>query len=208
MSNFDNFATLLNAGCKAARAFDPTMKIGIHNSLGREDLTMRNWVDGFLKRKTDFDIIGMSCYAESSPGELTATFNDLAVRYPQLSFMALEYSYKKRYVNDGIFHAPNEKGIGSYIWEPTRWREAIFDHNGVNAGDDENNKPHLPPSTLPFDPSAAQAPAIPVAPAPAPATLPSTQPGRRRRFSRGGRYDTNSFILQYPEMAKAYGLIK
>jgi hypothetical protein len=32
-------------------------------------------------------------------------------------------------------------------------------------------------------------------------------PGRRRRFNRGGRYDTNSYILLYPEMAKAYGLV-
>jgi arabinogalactan endo-1,4-beta-galactosidase len=208
MSDFDKFAELVNAGCKAAREVDPKIRVAVHNSLGREDLTMRTWVDGFLQRKTDFDIIGMSCYAEAEPGQLQATFNDLAVRYPHLSLMALEYSHKKRYVNDAMFNAPNGRGQGTFIWEPTRWREAIFDKGGVNAGDDDNNKPHLPASALPPDPSAVQEPAAALPPPPPPPTPPpTTMPGRRRRFNRGGRYDTNSYILLYPEMAKAYGLV-
>jgi arabinogalactan endo-1,4-beta-galactosidase len=215
LPNFDHFAELTNAGCIAARQFDPKLQIALHHHLGRNNAAVRQWVDGFLARKTDFDIIGMSCYNEARPGDWKTNFNDLATRYPDHTFCAMECSYQKRYLNDLIFNAPNQKGLGSFIWEPTRWREAIFDHNGRNAGDDMNNRPHLPASTLPpID--AHDQPAYRPATAPSgeqnePTTLPATRPtgpATRRNFSRGGRYDTNSFILAYPEMAKAYFLPK
>jgi len=216
-SNFDHFAELVNAGCAAARQSDPKLQIALHHHLGRDNAAVRAWVDNFLARKTDFDIIGMSCYNEARRGDWKTNFNDLATRYPDLSFIAMECSYQKRYLNDLIFNAPGEKGLGSFIWEPTRWREAIFDHNGQNAGNDMNNRPHLPASTLPpadapdqpvyhpaTPPQGEQNPAVPLA-----TGIPTTRPGgptTRRRFSFGGRYDTNSYILAYPEMAKAYGL--
>jgi arabinogalactan endo-1,4-beta-galactosidase len=212
-THFDRFAELTNAGCKAARAFDPSLPIALHHHLGRDNAAVRMWVDNFLARKTDFDIIGMSCYNEAHPGDWKNNFDDLAVRYPNLSFVAMEYSYQKRYLNDLIFNTANAKGLGSFIWEPTRWREAIFDHNGQNAGADMNNRPHLPASTLPpldspdqpvyhpaTPPSGEQNPAI------QPPTSRSSRPTIRPRFSFGGRYDTNSYILAYPEMAKAYGV--
>jgi arabinogalactan endo-1,4-beta-galactosidase len=215
-SNFDHFAELVNAGCAAARQSDPNLPIALHHHLGRENSVVRAWVDNFLARKTDFDIIGMSCYNEARRSDWKTNFDDLAVRYPQLSFIAMECSYQKRYLNDLIFNAPNNKGLGSFIWEPTRWREAIFDHNGQNAGNDMNNRPHLPANTLP----PADAPNQPVyrpatppsgeqnAPLPAAMGLPTSRPGAmtRRRFNYGGRYDTNSYALAYPEMATAYGV--
>ncbi len=213
VSRFDQFAELTNAGCIAARQSDPQLQIALHHHLGRDNAAVRTWVDAFLARKTDFDIIGMSCYNEARRGDWKTNFDDLATRYPQLSFVAMECSYQKRYLNDLIFNAPNEKGLGSFIWEPMRWREAIFDHDGVNAGADMNNRPHLPASTLP----PMDAPNQPVyRPATPPSgeqneavATPTTRPAgptTRRNFSHGGRYDTNSYILAYPEMAKAYGL--
>jgi arabinogalactan endo-1,4-beta-galactosidase len=213
-SNFDHFAELINAGCTAVRQFNPAIQIALHHHLGRDNATVREWVDNFLARKTDFDIIGMSCYNEAHRGDWQTNFNDLATRYPHLSFMALEYSYQKRYLNDLIYNAPDEKGLGSFIWEPTRWREAIFDHDGKNAGNDTNDRPHLPATTLPpldaphqptyipaKPPSGEQNAAVPSARAD---TAPSTRPLNRTRFNRGGRYDTNSYILAYPQMAAAY----
>jgi len=226
--NFDNFTELTNAGCTAVRELDANIPIALHHHLGRSNNVVRPWVENFLSRKTEFDIVGMSCYAEAHPGDWQTNFNDLAVRYPQLSFMAMECSYQKRRLNDLIYNAPNAKGLGSFIWEPTRWREAIFDHNGVNAGNDTNNRPHLPASTLPpadapnqptyhaatppggqneFPANGAGFAPAPVSSAP-PATrstAATTRPTFGRRF--GGRYDTNSYILAYPEMAKAYGLV-
>jgi len=218
-SNFDHFAELTNAGCIAARQFDPKIQIALHHHLGRDNAAVVKWVDNFLARKTDFDIIGMSCYSQAHPGDWQTNFTDLSTRYPQLSFMAMECSYQKRYLNDLIFNAPNQKGLGSFIWEPTRWREAIFDHNGQNAGADMNGRAHLPASTLPpadvpnqpvyhpaTPPAGEQNPAVPIVRNDT--TAPTTGPTTRRRFARnGGRYDTNSYILAYPEMARAYGLV-
>jgi arabinogalactan endo-1,4-beta-galactosidase len=221
-SNFDNYAMLTNAGCRAVRESNPTIKTAVHSHLGRDNAAVTKWMDNFLSRKTDIDIIGMSCYNEAHEGDWQNNFNDLAVRYPQLAFLAMEYSYEKRRLNDLIFNAPNEKGLGSFIWEPTRWREAIFDHNGQNAGNDDRGRPHLPASTLPAAGAAdqpiyrpARPPAVSDAGGGRGATRPApgfaggtTGPGTRPGFGRGngGRYDTNSYILAYPEMAKAYGL--
>ena len=199
VSNFDNFATLIKAGCAASREVDPKIQIALHHHLGRDNAKVRAWVDNFLSRKTDFDIITMSCYAEANKGQdWKSNFNDLAVRYPKLKTMAQEYSSNKRALNDVIFNAPNEQGLGSFIWEPCRWMEAIFDKNGLNAGDQENNKPHLAANPMPG--AATQTAAS------QPATAPATQPGRGFGRSRGGRYDTNAYALTYLEMAKAYGL--
>ncbi|HEX3357264.1 MAG TPA: glycosyl hydrolase 53 family protein [Tepidisphaeraceae bacterium] len=219
ISNFDNFAKLTNAGCLAVREFDAKVPVALHNHLGRDNAAIRKWVDGFLDRKTEFDIIGMSCYNQGHEGDWETNFNDLATRYPKLSFVAMECSYQKRFLNDLIFKAPNEKGLGSFIWEPMRWREAIFDHNGVNAGNDMNGRPHLAASTLPAtgDPNqpvyraakptgyANNDPDL-VTPATRPARAAATQQGNFRGRN-GGRYDTNSYILAYPEMAKAYGVV-
>jgi len=216
-TKFDQFAELVNAGCSAARESDPAMPIALHHHLGRDNAAVRVWVDNFLARKTDFDIIGMSCYNEARPGDWKTNFDDLAVRYPNLSFVAMECSYQKRYLNDLIFNTPGEKGLGSFIWEPTRWREAIFDHNGRNAGNDMNNRPHLPASTLPLadaadqpvyrpatPPRGEQNAAVPLAGGPTSRAAGATT---RPRLGNGGRYDTNSYILAYPEMARAYGLL-
>ncbi|MGN6370440.1 MAG: glycosyl hydrolase 53 family protein [Phycisphaerae bacterium] len=209
-TDFDKFAELTNAGCMAVRDFDKSVLVALHNDRGWDNAGVRWWVDNFLKRKTAFDVLGLSCYEEHRPGDWKRNFNDLAVRYPELSLVAMEYSYHKRYLNDAVFGAPNGKGLGSFIWEPTRWKEAIFDHEGVNAGNDFGNRAHLPASTLP----AIGAPDQPVyrpakEPAAGSATRPAggttTGPATRRRWSRGGRYETNSYILAYPEMAKAYG---
>jgi hypothetical protein len=202
------------------RESDPNIPIAVHSHLGRQNSAVVPWVDNFLKYNTQFDIIGMSCYNEAQRGDWENNFSDLAVRYPQLHFMAMECSYDKRYLNDLIFNTPNEKGLGSFIWEPTRWREAIFDHNGQNAGNDDNNRPHLLASTLPPLDAPNQPTYHPAKPPPIangnargpaatarPATRPTTRGGgQNARFGNGGRYDTNSYILAYPEMAKAYGL--
>lgn len=214
-SNFDHFAQLVNAGCLAVREHDAGIPISLHHHMGRSNVAVREWVDNFLQRDTQFDIIGMSCYNEARPGDWKNNFDDLATRYPKLSFMALEYSYQKRELNDLIFNTANEKGLGGFSWEATRWREAIFDHNGQNAGDDMNNRAHLPASTLPPLDAPNQPKYVPGRPpsggnqdepvAAAPTTA-GAAPTTRPRATRGGKYETNSYILAYPEMAKAYGL--
>jgi len=122
----DNFADLLKSGIAAARAVDPAIKIVIHHDNGRGNKAVRAWLDNLIARDVQFDIIGLSCNSDGPVEQWKANFDDLATRYPQYGLLAAEYSYKKRELNDIIQSAPDHRGLGSFIWEPTRHHEAIF----------------------------------------------------------------------------------
>ena len=174
--HFDQFALLLKSGIAAARDVDPSIKIVLHHDKGRNAKVVRPWLDGLIARGVDFDIIGLSCNDTGSPDNWKASFEELAENYTQYGLIAAEYSYHKRELNDAVFHAPGPRGLGSFIWEPTRHHEAIFDQSGRNAG------------------AATTRPAS--------ASRPATGPGHRPRT---GRYDTNALIDLYPRMARDYG---
>jgi beta-galactosidase/arabinogalactan endo-1,4-beta-galactosidase len=184
--HWDNLATLIKAGIAAVKEVDPSIRIVLHNDCGRSDRRMRFWVDQLLARGVQFDIIGMSCYRQDEEGDWQRTFDDLATRYPDHQLLVAEYSARKRYVNDLMVNAPNHKGIGTFIWEPTRHKEAIFDKDGQNAGGGE-----------PYDFETT-----------APSTRPivTTRPtAATRPRSHGGRYDANELINLYPQMSRDYG---
>jgi arabinogalactan endo-1,4-beta-galactosidase len=207
-SNYDQFAALLKAGIAGAKEADPSVKIMLHHHLGRSNDVMRPWLDNLIKRGVKFDVIGMSCYAQAKEGDWKTNFDDLAMRYPDKLLVATEYSAKKREVNDLIFNAPEKRGLGTFIWEPTRWREALFDKDGVNAGGggatNDLGQPLKPP--VGTAPATGAAPATGTATGVANATnTPGTAPAPMRRFNHGGRYDTNSFFDLYPQMSKDYG---
>jgi arabinogalactan endo-1,4-beta-galactosidase len=103
-------------------------------------------MDNLIARGVSFDIIGMSCYDQRTPGDWKQNIDDLAARYPQYKLVVAEYSAHKREVNDLVFNAPAQQGLGTFIWEPTRWKEAIFDCNGRNAG--ERPRPSTRPTTI------------------------------------------------------------
>jgi len=84
------------------------------------------WLDNLLSRGVRFDVIGLSCNDTGSPENWKANFEDLARRYPQFGLMAAEYSYNKRPLNDIVHNLPDQRGIGTFIWEPTRHHEAFF----------------------------------------------------------------------------------
>ena len=185
--NFDDFATIIKAGIAATREVDPSIKIILHHDKGRDNAKMRWWLDNLIARDVKFDIIGMSCYAQAKEGDWENNFDDLAKRYPQFDLLVCEYSARKRYVNDLMFKVPDKKGLGSFIWEPTRHKEAIFDQDGHNTGGGD-----------PYYFVATQ-----------PTTRPTTRPttgmaAMRWRIDRGGRYDTNAYIDVYPQMVKDY----
>jgi arabinogalactan endo-1,4-beta-galactosidase len=209
-SNFDNFAALIKAGIAGAKEVDPAVQIVLHHHLGRDNKRMVEWLDNFIQRGTDFDIIGMSCYAQAQEGDWKNNFADLAKRYPDKGLLVLEYSARKRYINDLMFETPDKKGLGTFIWEPMRHREALFDKDGKNAGGGQE-------SNFTADAGVAQGARMRTnAPAAAPSTN-STEAvlrnfgtnenaranWRRQRF--GGRYDANDFFNLYPQMAEDYG---
>jgi arabinogalactan endo-1,4-beta-galactosidase len=184
LKHLDNLATFVKAGISAVREIDPSIKIVLHHDKGRICEQVCWWMDELLKRDVKFDIIGLSCYAQAKEGDWKKTLDELPKRYPTYDILIAEYSNRKRFVNDLAFENP--KCLGTFIWEPTRHKEAIFDVNGQNAGGGQF-----------YDLTSTQ----PAAPATRPATRPTTRPRRR---SNGGRYETNSLIRLYDEMSKAY----
>ena len=123
----DQFAELLKSGNAAARAVDPSIKIVLHHDKGRNNMAVRRWLDDLIARGVQFDVIGLSCNDTGSPEKWKENFDDLAMRYPQYGLIAAEYSYHKRELNDAVYQLPERRGIGTFIWEPTRHHEAILD---------------------------------------------------------------------------------
>jgi arabinogalactan endo-1,4-beta-galactosidase len=120
---------LVKSGIAASREVDPAIRIVMHHDKGRDNKVVRWWLDNLISRGAKFDVIGLSCNDTGSPEKWKANFDDLATRYPQYGLIAAEYSYNKRALNDAVFNAPDRRGIGTFIWEPTRHHEAIFDQN-------------------------------------------------------------------------------
>jgi arabinogalactan endo-1,4-beta-galactosidase len=212
-SNWDHFAALLKAGIAGAKEADPSVKIVLHHHLGRSNERMRPWLDNLIQRGVDFDIIGMSCYAQAHEGDWKNNFDDLAGRYPDKGLLVVEYSAQKRYINDLMFNTPHAKGLGTFIWEPTRHRQALFDKDGRNAGGGQasnfttdqgiNQGARLPGTNLA---SSANTPANTN-------LFESTNRnfgtnaaayGEFRRRRLGGRYDANELFELYPQMAKDF----
>ena len=125
---WDNFATLIKAGISATKEVDPSIKIMLHHSLGRNDALVHEWIDNLLARGVRFDVVGLSCYTQHAPNDWKTTIDDIATNYTSLGIIAVEYSGQKRYINDLVFNAPNHRGLGSFIWSPMHERETIFDH--------------------------------------------------------------------------------
>jgi arabinogalactan endo-1,4-beta-galactosidase len=210
IGNYDNLARFLKAGIAAAKEVDPSVKIVLHNHLGRNTPRMVEWMDELLKRDVKFDVIGMSAYAQGKEGDWENTFKELASRYPAHRQLVLEYSAQKEYVNDLVFNTPGERGLGTFIWEPTRHREALFNRNGVNIGGGQASNlvndvginqgatagrgrgPATQTATLP--PAGGAAPA---------ATGPGTAPAARGR-GRGGPVETNELFEIYPKLRQKY----
>lgn len=187
---YDRFAALLKAGLAGAREAVPDAKLVLHNHLGRHWGIVRDWMDNLLARDVRFDATGFSCYQQLAQGDWEKSFAAFVRRYPDHGFLALEYSSRKRYVND-LVHA-HPAGWGSFIWEPTRHQEAIFLRDGVNAG--EGPRPDLISQGI----NAAEAPGS--TPQPAGAARPAVK-------DHGGRYDADpGFMTLYRTMARDYGL--
>jgi arabinogalactan endo-1,4-beta-galactosidase len=223
-SNWDNFAALLKAGIAGAREADPSVKIVLQHHLGRSNERMRPWLDNLIQRGVQFDIIGMSCYAQAQEGDWKNNFDDLAKRYPDKGLLVVEYSARKRFINDLMFNPPDRKGLGTFIWEPTRHREALFDKDGKNAGggqasnfttDDGINQGARLARTNSISATNLPAGATTATNVAANTNSPefiyrsfgtneaARSEWRKHRF--GGRYDVNKLMDLYPQMSKDYG---
>ena len=185
-------ALVAGIAAPAARAATPAWPylIGADISCVPEDWPIvQGWMDNLLERGVRFDATGFSCYQQQAEGDWERCFAEFARSYPDHGFLVLEYSSRKRYLNDLV--RAHSRGWGSFIWEPTRHQEAIFLRDGRNAG--SGPRPDLLSQGL----NTAEAPGS------TPPTT-ATPPPRRQR---GGRYDADpAFLDLYRTMARDYGL--
>ena len=137
IKNLDRFAALFKAGAKGVKDVDVHIPVVLHLAWGGQNAQSRWLLDNALARGMEFDIIGQSYYPKwhGTTNDLRSNLNDLARRYRQ-PIMVVEYSEHKRVVNDIVQALPDGKGLGTFIWEPTQWGEALFDGKG-------NAKPEL-----------------------------------------------------------------
>jgi arabinogalactan endo-1,4-beta-galactosidase len=130
-NDFSNLATLLKAGINAVKSVDESILVMLHIEKCNNLNTTRWWLDGVLAEGVDFDILGQSCYGptdshagyQGQPSEWTNVFNTIASEYPDLKFAIAEYSSEQRAANDVIFNLPNNRGIGTFNWDPMRYYE-------------------------------------------------------------------------------------
>lgn len=195
VGGWDSLAQLLRAGIAGARAAEPTVLIQLHNHLGRHWDIVREWVDALIARGVPFDVLGLSCYQQRAQGDWARTFAEFVRRYPDKGLLVAEYSARKRYLNDLVHRLPGKRGWGSFIWEPTRHQEAVFDLEGRNAGG--GPKPDL----LSQGVNSAEAPG-----GAKKKEQPAPPPPSPRRLGRGGDYVANAHLEEYRRMAADYRL--
>lgn len=133
-SNFTNLGNLLKAGINGTREVDNNIKIMLHLDRCNDLAVNKWWVTGVQGEQVAFDILGESCYDRANYQQPTAdwapTFASLGTTYPNLLFMAAEYSDSKQLVNDTVYNIANKRGLGAFIWEPTNWGEMMFSSSG------------------------------------------------------------------------------
>jgi len=131
IKHLDTLAAMLRAGVKGVKAVDKHAEIMLHIACGGQNKESRFFLDNMISRKVKFDIIGESYYPEwhGTPAELKANLTDLATRYKQ-DVIVVEYTKYKNEVNDIEFNLPDNKGKGTFIWEPLNYQEAVFDRTG------------------------------------------------------------------------------
>ena len=131
LARYDTLAQLVQAGASAVREVSPKTLVVLHIALGEQLQLSHTWLDRMAAHKVDFDVIGESYYPKwhGTIPDLKANLTQLATRYPQ-DVVVVEYSNRKREVNEVAFNLPGGKGKGSFIWEPLNTWEAVFDKQG------------------------------------------------------------------------------
>jgi arabinogalactan endo-1,4-beta-galactosidase len=136
---WDVFCGLIKAGIAGAKEAEPSVKIMLHLAWGGQNAQSRSFLDKALAQGVEFDIIGQSYYPKwhGTLDDLRANLTDLAGRYKQ-DIIVVEYSVPNvRQTNDIVHGLPGGKGLGTFIWEPTKWEgPALFDAKG-------NTKPEI-----------------------------------------------------------------
>ena len=141
--DWPTLGALLKAGIAGVREVTPEAIIMLHLAINVNranpgewvsNAATRDWVDHALAQGVRFDVLGLSCYTDwhGPPEGWAANFGQLVKQYPQLHFVAAEYSHGQvpRQASEVIYQLPDRKGLGSFVWEATQAKEQLFDRQG------------------------------------------------------------------------------
>jgi len=121
ISNWTNLGMLLKAGVAGVREVDPTILIAMHIDRGNDLNSSRSFITNATNQGVSFDVFGESCYTayQGQPSAWMNTFTMLASMFPNMKFIIAEYGPEQKAANDMIFNLPNNRGMGTFNWEPT-----------------------------------------------------------------------------------------
>ncbi|MDO3695561.1 glycosyl hydrolase 53 family protein [Wenyingzhuangia sp. chi5] len=129
---WESFCVLLRCASAAVRAADPSIVVMVHIASGGQNKRSVAFFNKIISRDVKFDVIGQSYYPKhhGTLEDLEFNLNDLAKRYKKPIFV-VEYSEKRKEVNDIVHNIPNGLGYGTFIWEATStgWG-GLFDRQG------------------------------------------------------------------------------
>ena len=127
----DSLAKLIYAGIRGVKAVDAGCPVMLHIALGGQNDESHFFLDNMLERQVPFDVIGLSYYPKwhGSLADLRYNVDDLARQYGK-DIIVVEYTQRKREVNDIAFSVAGGKGKGTCIWEPLNTWERIFERDG------------------------------------------------------------------------------
>ncbi|MBN2180381.1 MAG: glycosyl hydrolase 53 family protein [Sedimentisphaerales bacterium] len=132
--NWEQLGALLKAGIAGVKEVDTNIIIALHIDKGGNNEATRRWVDAAMAQGVEFDVLAESCYTrwQGQPSDWKANFEDLVIRYPKLKFLIAELAVEVLEANEIMLNLPDNKGLGTFIWEPTAGnnRQALFDRRG------------------------------------------------------------------------------
>jgi len=139
-SNMSNFAKLMNAGIDGVKDVDANIKIMVHTINERNP---NGWLTSLRNAGvTRIDVFALSYYTKwhERAGQAPDSLRRVATAFANsnsnnnIKIAVAEYSGFHREVNDVIFNLPNNKGFGTFVWEPADWNDngegkVLFDWN-------------------------------------------------------------------------------
>lgn len=140
------FAALINAGYRAVKSIQDSIKVIVHISNGYDNSLYRWMFDGLKSNGANWDIIGMSLYPsvsnwQSYNGSCLANMKDMVSRYNkqvmicEVGMPADQAAVCLAFLKDLINKVRSIQGLGVFYWEPEsyNWQGyglGAFDNTG------------------------------------------------------------------------------
>jgi arabinogalactan endo-1,4-beta-galactosidase len=135
VDNWSNLATLLKAGINGVKQVDDNIDIMLHVENTQDRDGVIQWVNQAMEYSVNFDVLGLSAYErwQGPSSQWEGTLTSLTNTFPELEFSIVEYNPQGRLLNDIMFNLPNQRGLGTFFWEPLLsgdWGQSMFIKSG------------------------------------------------------------------------------